>query len=128
HPARDGSSRRTIDLGTRRSRRRDHHHATLRATHEPGNRPGPRPDRTSRQHALPASHPPAARTTRRQFFLRRQRHLATPLVSKPLRTADDEGSAYDEQMALLLTELTDRAQRGERVDLEEECRKHPDFS
>lgn len=49
-------------------------------------------------------------------------------MSKPLRTADDEGSAYDEQMALLLTELTDRAQRGERVDLEEECRKHPDFS
>src|SRR5262245_6246528 len=36
-------------------------------------------------------------------------------------------SDHDEQLALLVSELTDRVQRGETIDLEIECRKHPQF-
>ena len=32
---------------------------------------------------------------------------------------------HDEQLALLVSELTDRVQRGDAVDLEAECRQHP---
>jgi serine/threonine-protein kinase len=35
---------------------------------------------------------------------------------------------HEEQLALLLAELTDRVQRGERVDLEEQCRAHPSLA
>src|SRR5687767_5793922 len=35
---------------------------------------------------------------------------------------------HEEQLALLLTDLTDRAQRGEQVELESVCREHPDFA
>src|SRR5258707_782072 len=34
----------------------------------------------------------------------------------------------EERLALLLTDLTDRVQRGSHVALEEECRKNPDFA
>src|SRR5262245_43474939 len=34
----------------------------------------------------------------------------------------------DELLASLLTELTDRAQRGEAVDIEQVCREHPDVA
>lgn len=37
-------------------------------------------------------------------------------------------TAHDEQLALLVSELTDRIQRGEAVDLETECRKLPQFA
>src|SRR6476620_4590631 len=32
------------------------------------------------------------------------------------------------QLALLVSALSDRAQRGETVDLETECREHPEFA
>ena len=35
---------------------------------------------------------------------------------------------HDEQLAALVAELTDRVQRGEAVELEEECRKHAPFA
>ena len=35
---------------------------------------------------------------------------------------------HDEQLALLVSELTDRVQRGEAVELEEECRQQPQFA
>jgi serine/threonine-protein kinase len=35
---------------------------------------------------------------------------------------------HDEQLALLVAELTDRVQRGEAVELEEECKKQPLFA
>jgi len=35
---------------------------------------------------------------------------------------------HEEQLALLVSELTDRVQRGEAVDLEQECRRHPSFA
>jgi serine/threonine-protein kinase len=35
---------------------------------------------------------------------------------------------HEEQLALLVTELTDRVQRGEAIDLEEECRRQPQFA
>src|SRR4029079_15704918 len=34
----------------------------------------------------------------------------------------------DEQLAVLVAELTDRVQRGEPVDLEVECGRHPRFA
>src|SRR5262245_49705090 len=34
----------------------------------------------------------------------------------------------EEQLALLVSELTDRVQRGEVVDLEAECRRHPELA
>jgi len=34
----------------------------------------------------------------------------------------------DERLALLVSELTDRVQRGEPVDLESECRRHPELA
>jgi eukaryotic-like serine/threonine-protein kinase len=37
-------------------------------------------------------------------------------------------AAHDEQLALFVSELTDRVQRGEEVDLESECRRHPQFA
>ena len=40
----------------------------------------------------------------------------------------DLAADQEERLALLLTKLTDRAQRGERVDLETECREHPDLA
>jgi hypothetical protein len=48
-------------------------------------------------------------------------------VSPSVRSTDDS-SAYDERFALLLADLTDRAQRGEAVNLEEQCRTHPEFA
>ena len=35
---------------------------------------------------------------------------------------------HDEQLALLVSELSDRVQRGEAVDLEEECRRQPELA
>lgn len=35
---------------------------------------------------------------------------------------------HEEQLALLISDLADRAQRGEQVDLESECRQHPPFA
>src|SRR5262245_40609377 len=35
---------------------------------------------------------------------------------------------HDEQLALLVSELTDRVQRGEVVELEAECKKQPQFA
>ena len=37
-------------------------------------------------------------------------------------------STHDEQLAQLVSNLSDRAQRGEEVDLEEQCRQHPQFA
>ncbi len=38
---------------------------------------------------------------------------------------DEFDSQYDEQLAVLLTSLADRIQKGEPVDLESECKAHP---
>ena len=35
---------------------------------------------------------------------------------------------HEQHLAGLVSELTDRAQRGEAVDLETECRNHPQFA
>lgn len=35
---------------------------------------------------------------------------------------------YEERLALLFSELTDRVQRGEQISLEEQCRLHPDLA
>ena len=45
-------------------------------------------------------------------------------MSVELSNAD----THEEQLALLLAALTDRAQRGERVELESVCREHPQFA
>jgi tRNA A-37 threonylcarbamoyl transferase component Bud32 len=42
----------------------------------------------------------------------------SPLTSAP--AAD-----HEEQLALLVADLSDRAQRGEAIDLEDQCRRHP---
>ena len=42
--------------------------------------------------------------------------------------SDAASADFDERLALLLAELTDRVQRGEQVDLEEECRRQPDLA
>jgi predicted Ser/Thr protein kinase len=41
---------------------------------------------------------------------------------------DASSTQHDEQLALLVADLTDRVQRGEAVDLEQECRKQPQFA
>src|SRR5690242_5655080 len=41
---------------------------------------------------------------------------------------DPAVAARDELLALLVSELTDRVQRGEPVDLEIECRRHPELA
>src|SRR5687768_9396475 len=35
---------------------------------------------------------------------------------------------HEEKLALLLTDLTDRAQRGEKINLESVCRDHPELA
>src|SRR5438552_9359595 len=35
---------------------------------------------------------------------------------------------HEERLALVVSELTDRAQRGEQILLEDECRRHPDLA
>jgi serine/threonine-protein kinase len=45
------------------------------------------------------------------------------LSSKPL-----PATSHDEQLALLVSDLSDRVQRGEAVDLEDQCRRHPQFA
>src|SRR5437868_834197 len=37
-------------------------------------------------------------------------------------------TSSDDALAELLSRLTDRVQRGERVDLEAECKSHPEFA
>ncbi|MEX2026287.1 MAG: serine/threonine protein kinase, partial [Pirellulaceae bacterium] len=37
-------------------------------------------------------------------------------------------STHEERLALLVSELADRVQRGEQVALEDECRKYPEFA
>jgi serine/threonine-protein kinase len=37
-------------------------------------------------------------------------------------------SEHDERLALIVSDLSDRAQRGEEVNLEAECRRHPQFA
>src|SRR5262245_9317536 len=44
------------------------------------------------------------------------------MTSLPLTV---QSAAHEQQLALLVSELTDRVQRGEAVDLEAECRQHP---
>jgi serine/threonine-protein kinase len=41
---------------------------------------------------------------------------------------DVRSTEHDEQLALLVANLTDRVQRGEAVDLEDECRRQPRFA
>ena len=48
----------------------------------------------------------------------------TTSAPKPAKPAADD----EEQLALLVAELTDRVQRGEAVDLEDECRRQPQFA
>ncbi len=45
------------------------------------------------------------------------------MTASPLTTAD-----HDQQLALVVSELTDRVQRGEAVDLDAECRRRPQFA
>jgi serine/threonine-protein kinase len=40
---------------------------------------------------------------------------------------DNEADQSEQALALLVTDLADRANRGETVDLEQACRKHPEF-
>ena len=42
--------------------------------------------------------------------------------------SSDAHNAHDEQLAMLLTELMDAANRGESVDFEAVCREHPKFA
>jgi serine/threonine-protein kinase len=39
-----------------------------------------------------------------------------------------EDAAYEERLALLFSDLTDRVQRGEQVSLDEQCRLYPDLA
>jgi tRNA A-37 threonylcarbamoyl transferase component Bud32 len=48
------------------------------------------------------------------------------VTSPPLLTK--QSADHEEQLALLVSNLTDRVQRGEMVDLEAECRKAPEFA
>ena len=48
------------------------------------------------------------------------------MATSPITSAPP--SDREEQLALLVAELTDRAQRGETVDLEAACRQHPQFA
>jgi len=51
--------------------------------------------------------------------------MAAKSTAAPNITTD---AAREEQLALLVSTLTDRAQRGESVDLEAECLKNPEFA
>jgi serine/threonine-protein kinase len=56
---------------------------------------------------------------------------ASPPASKEFGTAGEDACPTDDQeerLAMLLAELTDRAQRGEHIDLEDTCRQHPEFA
>ena len=44
------------------------------------------------------------------------------------RSPQVDKEAKESRLALLVSELTDRVQRGEAVDLEEECGRHPEFA
>lgn len=46
----------------------------------------------------------------------------------PPLTSDTPSSLHEEQLALLIADLADRAQRGEQIDLETQCRLHQDFA
>jgi eukaryotic-like serine/threonine-protein kinase len=48
------------------------------------------------------------------------------MTTSPLTSASSD--AHEEQLALVVSELSDRAQRGEVVDLEAECRRHPELA
>ena len=41
---------------------------------------------------------------------------------------DESADLFEQQLAELVSELTDRAQRGEQVDLEKVCQQHPQFA
>jgi serine/threonine-protein kinase len=43
-------------------------------------------------------------------------------------STDVPAAAHEEQLALLLTDLTDRAQRGEKINLESVCREQPQLA
>jgi hypothetical protein len=45
-----------------------------------------------------------------------------------LSAASPSAADFEERLALFVSELSDRAQRGENVDLEAECRAHPEFA
>ncbi|WP_254507511.1 serine/threonine-protein kinase [Anatilimnocola floriformis] len=45
-----------------------------------------------------------------------------------IQPSPDAASQHEEQLALLVSDLADRAQRGEHVNLEEQCRSHPQFA
>jgi len=47
--------------------------------------------------------------------------------SQQLET-DESSDLFEQQLAELVSELTDRAQRGEQVDLEKVCQQHPQFA
>jgi serine/threonine-protein kinase len=47
-------------------------------------------------------------------------------MTSPLTAA--AAGQHEEQLALLVSELTDRVQRGEAIDLETECKEHPRFA
>lgn len=50
-------------------------------------------------------------------------------TKKPQELEVDESSdLFEQQLAELVSELTDRAQRGEQVDLEKVCQQHPQFA
>ena len=43
-------------------------------------------------------------------------------------SSDAPADQHEEQLALLISDLADRAQRGEPVNLEDQCRAHPQFA
>ena len=49
-------------------------------------------------------------------------------MSIPSSQERSPAEQHDERFALLLTQLTDRVQRGDQVALEDECSKHPEFA
>src|SRR5262245_17137673 len=46
----------------------------------------------------------------------------------PQKSSNGKLGVDEEQLALVISEISDRVQRGEAVDLEEECRKHPQIA
>jgi serine/threonine-protein kinase len=46
----------------------------------------------------------------------------------PITSATPEPALQEERLAVLIAALTDRAQRGEQIDLEAECRQHADLA
>ncbi len=116
---------------------RNHRDAALRAVVEHGSRRGAGPDRAGRQHAvssrgpapagIAAQLPPLGRILRtgcRQVLRTNVVNTASELWPQP----DDAASEHDQQLAGLLSELSDRVRRGESVDLETECRAHPELA